>query len=103
VSVAGAERWNGPPFDYVAGKSARNSFVRSLAGQEISNGITCNIVAPGKTPHVTLKQAVDAAKHGGNWKRRTHAVPQDVADVVRFLCSEEASFVTGNVIELSGS
>jgi 3-oxoacyl-[acyl-carrier protein] reductase len=103
VSMANVEHMSGPPYDYLLGKSARNSLLRSLATHEIDNGITCNVVAPGHTPRLTLKQAVDAAKHSGNWKRRTNALPQDAAEVVRFLCSEEAAFVTGNVIELSSA
>lgn len=101
LGMAGAEHWSGPPYDYILGKSARSSFIKSLAAQEIKNGITCNVIAPSQTPRVTLKQAVDAAKHGGNWKRRTRTMPQDAAEVVRFLCSEEAAFVTGSVIELA--
>ncbi len=103
VSIAGADHFSGPPFDYHLGKSARTSLIKSLASAEIGNGITCNIVAPGRTPRVTLRQAVDAAKHSPSWKRRTHPQPQDIAEVVRFLCTHEASFVTGSVIELGGS
>ena len=103
IGMAGADRRTGPPYDYMLGKAARTMFLRSLAADEIANGITCNIVAPGHVQHVTMKHAVDAAKHAGVWKRRTHALPQDVAEVVRFLCSEEAMFVTGSVIEVAGS
>lgn len=103
ISIAGVDRWSGPPFDYMVGKSARNALMRALAGEEMENGITCNIVAPGYTPRITLKQAVDAAKHGTFWKRRTSVTPQDVADVVKFLCSDEAAFVNGSIIELAGS
>jgi len=103
VGLAGAERRSGPPYDYVLGKAARNALIRSLAVDEIANGITCNIVAPGYMPRVTLKQGVESAKHAGIWKRRAHALPQDVAEVVRFLCSDEAMFVNGSVIEIAGS
>lgn len=103
LSMAGIEQWTGPPHDYILGKAARNSFIRSLAANEIENSITCNVVAPGNTPHVTLKQAVEAAKHAGAYKRRTHTLPQDVAEVVRFLCSDEGTFVNGSVIELAGT
>jgi 3-oxoacyl-[acyl-carrier protein] reductase len=103
LSIAGSDRWAGPPHDYIVGKVARNSLIRSIAAEEIENGITCNIVAPAHTAHTTLKQALDAVKHAGNYKRRTHALPQDAAEAVRFLCSEEAAFVTGSVLELAGS
>lgn len=102
VTLAGAEHTDGPPYDYNLGKSARHALIKSLAESEIENGITCNIVAPGHIPHATLRQAVDSAKHAAPWKRRVHTQPQDVAEAVRYLCSEEARFVTGSVIEFAG-
>lgn len=103
VTMAGIEKMTGPPYDYALGKSARNTLIRALAEKELANGITCNVVAPSHTPRLTLRQAVEAAKHSANWKRRTHALPQDAAEVVRFLCADEAAFVTGSIIELGGS
>lgn len=103
IGLAGAERTSGPPYDYHLGKAARNTLIRSIAMHEFTNGITCNVVAPSQTPHVTMKQAIDAVNHTGPWRRRTNALPQDVAEVVRFLCSDEASFVNGSIIELAGS
>ncbi len=103
ISRAGTEHPSGPPFDYSIGKAARNTLIKSLAANEIQNGVTCNIIAPGPTPHITLRQAVESAKHSSSWKRRTNAQPQDVGEVVRFLCSEEAAFVTGSVIEIAGN
>jgi 3-oxoacyl-[acyl-carrier protein] reductase len=101
IGLAGAETRSGPPYDYVLGKVARGAFLRSLAVHEIANGITCNIVAPGHMPRLTLRQAVEAAKRGSTWKRRTSATTQDVAEVVRFLCSDEAAFVSGSIIEVA--
>lgn len=103
ISMAGAEHSAGPPYDYTIGKAARNLLLRSLAADEIVNGVTCNIIAPGYMSRVTLRQAVDAAKHAGIWKRRTEGMLQDVAEAVRFLCSDEAQFVTGSTIEIAGT
>jgi NAD(P)-dependent dehydrogenase (short-subunit alcohol dehydrogenase family) len=102
IGLADSERRTGPPYDYVTGKAARNILMKSVAAGEMANGITCNIVAPGHIPHLTLRQAVESAKHGGIWKRRTGPLPQDVAEVVRFLCSNEGSWVTGSLIEVAG-
>jgi 3-oxoacyl-[acyl-carrier protein] reductase len=102
VGMAGADFPTGPPYDYMIGKAARNSFIRSIAKSEIAHGITCNVVAPGHIPRATIKQAVDAAKHGTQFSRRTTPFPQDTAEVVKFLCSDAATFVTGSVIELAG-
>ncbi|MFN0156446.1 MAG: SDR family NAD(P)-dependent oxidoreductase [Bacteroidota bacterium] len=103
IGIADAERIGGPPYDYIVGKSARIGLMRSLAAQEIANGVTCNVISPGHIQRLTLKQAVEAAKRGNAWKRRTHAHPQDVAEAVRFLCAEEAAFITGSVIQVAGS
>ena len=103
IGIADADRIGGPPYDYLVGKSARMGLMRSLAAQEIEHGVTCNVIAPGHIQRMTLKQAVEAAKHNTVWKRRTHAQPQDVAEAVRFLCSEEAAFITGSVIQVAGS
>ncbi len=102
VSMAGAEHFDAPPYDYNLGKAGRNALIKSLAAREFDKGITLNIVAPSHTPRYNMKQAVEAAKHSSAWKRRASAQPQDAAEVVRFLCSDEAVFVTGSVIELAG-
>ncbi len=103
ISKAGADEQSGPPYDYLLGKGARNRFIRSLAKTEILMGVTCNIVAPGHTRRLTLKEAADAAKHGTLWRRRRSAMTQDAAEAVRFLCSDVASFITGSVIEVAGN
>ncbi len=103
ISRQGADHHSGPPFDYGIGKAARTSLIKSLASAEIQNGITCNIIAPGPTPHITLKQAVESAKHSPVWRRRRNAQPQDIGEVVKFLCCDESAFVTGSVIEVAGS
>jgi NAD(P)-dependent dehydrogenase (short-subunit alcohol dehydrogenase family) len=103
VGIRGASAQNGLPLDFGLGKSARNDLIRALASREMANGITCNVVAPSHTPRLTMKQAVEAAKHAGIWKRRTHSLSQDTAEAVRFLCSPEAAFVTGSIIELGES
>ena len=101
VGFGGAEHSVDPPHDYVTGKVMRHAFIRSLATREIVNGITCNVIAPSHTMRPTMKQAIDAVKHNPTWRRRTSATPQDGAEVARFLCSDEAAFVTGNVITIT--
>jgi 3-oxoacyl-[acyl-carrier protein] reductase len=101
VGMAGADHFTTPPYDYNLGKAGRNALIRSLSAQESENGITCNVVAPSHTPRYTLRQAVEAAKHAASWKKRTGAQPQDVAETVRFLCSDEAKFITGSIIEFA--
>jgi 3-oxoacyl-[acyl-carrier protein] reductase len=100
-----ADDWRfGPPeapLDYPLGKAARHWIVRTLGPREHAHGITVNAVAPGPVPHVTFEEAVAAldrraAPGGGN-------TPQDIAEVVAFLCSESAARVTGAVVPLPGA
>jgi len=103
IAIGRASEGEVLPVDYSLGKAGRVSFIKSIAANEIRNGITCNVIAPVTTPHVTMRQAADAAKRSPAWKRRISPQTQDVAEVVRFLCSDEAMFVTGSVIEFAGS
>lgn len=103
VGFADIENVQGLPLDYMAGKVARHALIQRIARTEIANGVTCNVVAPSHSSRPTMKQAIDAVKHSPSWKRRTSPTPQDGAEVVRFLCSDEATFVTGNVITLAQS
>jgi 3-oxoacyl-[acyl-carrier protein] reductase len=107
VSIGGysADDWRyGPPeapLDYPLGKAARHWLTRTLAPREIGRSITINAVAPGPTPRVTLDEAVAAVR--GERGPRDHNTPQDVADVVAFLCSDAATRVTGAVIPVPGA
>jgi 3-oxoacyl-[acyl-carrier protein] reductase len=107
VSIGGygADDWRyGPPdapLDYPLGKAARHWLTRTLAPREIGRGITINAVAPGPTPRVTLDEALAAVR--GDRGPRDHNTPQDIADVVAFLCSDAAARVTGAVIPVPGA
>jgi 3-oxoacyl-[acyl-carrier protein] reductase len=107
VSIGGhgADDWRyGPPdapLDYPLGKAARHWLTRTLAPREIARGITINAVAPGPTPRVTLDEALAAVR--GERRTRDRNTPQDIADVVAFLCSDAAARVTGAVIPVPGA
>ncbi len=107
VSIGGyrADDWRyGPPeapLDYPLGKAARHWFTRMLAPMELERGITINAVAPGPTPHVTMEEARAALE--GRPRGAEGNVPQDIAEVVAFLCSDSAARVTGAVIPVPGA
>lgn len=107
VSIGGygVDDWRyGPPeapLDYPLGKAARHWLTRTLAPREIGRGITINAVAPGPTPRVPLDEALAAVR--GERRVRGHNSPQDIADVVAFLCSDGAARVTGAVIPVPGA
>jgi len=93
-----------PP--YVAAKSALTGWVLSLATQLGPEGITANVVAPGYTVGTELLTGrMPAERHerivAGIAAGRP-AQPAEVAAVIRFLASEEASFVSGQVLGVDG-
>ena len=108
TSVWGRETGGAPAYN--AAKAAQISFVKSLSKEVASKGVTVNAVAPGS---ILWK--------GGGWDRRQQADPSgmaefvrhemplgrfgtvdEVASVVTFVCSQQASLVNGAVIAVDG-
>ncbi len=90
--------------NYAASKAGLIGLVKSLARELGRFGITVNAVAPGMvaTPmtHDLPPEVMEAALHETVLGRI--AEPQDVADVVAFLCSDRARHITGDVIRVDG-
>ena len=87
--------------DYCLGKAARAWMTTAFGLQELGNGITVNCIEPGITAHMTFQDALEAAKGDySKWKDRQGAVAHDVAEIIRFLCSEAGRFVSGSTISL---
>ncbi len=89
---------------YAAAKGAVVGFTRVVASELGSHGITCNAVAPGliETPGVMadIGGHFDAVLPMQAVPRRGQ--PEDIAETILFLCSEEASFITGQTISVNG-
>ena len=89
---------------YVAAKGGQIGWSRSMATELAPFGITVNVVAPGWIPverHEKEPQVVKDAYFNLIPARRW-GVPQDVADAVLYLASEEASFITGQTLCVNG-
>ncbi len=96
-SGAGHGPWaNNSP--YSASKAGLNMFIRTLAQDIGPTGIRANIVSPGSTD--TSEEPVIQEIDGNPLHRK--GIAQDVANVVLFLCSDLASFVTGQAIMVNG-
>lgn len=92
---------------YAAMKGAVEVLTRYLAKELGSKGITANVVAPGAIETDFGGGRVRDDKEMNNYIAQVTAlgragVPDDIGGVVAFLCSEEARWITGQRIEVSG-
>jgi 3-oxoacyl-[acyl-carrier protein] reductase len=90
--------------NYAASKAGIIGFTKSLARELGSRGVRVNVVAPGYV-HSRLTEVIpDDAKELmlQNTPLGRFGEPLDVARAVRFLCSDEASFITGEVLLVDG-
>jgi NAD(P)-dependent dehydrogenase (short-subunit alcohol dehydrogenase family) len=98
ISMENALNWKGYlAEDYAIGKAARTWMVRAWANEEIKHGITINAIEPGPIAHMTLGEAMDAIKNRRAWQKRKKPVAHDIAELIAFLCTEKARFVSGGV------
>jgi 3-oxoacyl-[acyl-carrier protein] reductase len=90
--------------NYAASKAGIIGFTKSLARELGSRGVRANVVAPGYVRTRLTDVLPDAAKEAmlANTPLGRLGEPSDVAGAVRFLCSDEASFITGEVLLVDG-
>ncbi len=86
---------------YAASKHAIESYSRSAAAEMGKYGITVNIVAPGPIQTGYITPAFDAEIATKTPLRRT-GTPEDVADVIVFLASAQARWLTGQLLYVGG-
>ncbi len=104
MSSLAAQRGNAGQAAYAASKAALDSFTKTLAREVASRGITVNAVAPGFIATDMTAGLKD------EWKTEISkrvalgrfGAAEEVAEVVRFLASDEAGYVTGQVLDVAG-
>ena len=102
VSSIAALIGNRGQVNYAAAKGALNSATKALALEVATRGITVNAVAPGIIATPMTAELFDAAAIERLVPLNRAGLPQEVAAVVAFLASEEASYVTAQIISVSG-
>jgi len=90
--------------NYAASKAGIIGFTKSLARELGSRNIRANVVAPGyvKTQLTDVLPEEATAAMIGNTPLGRVAEPQEIAGAVRFLASDDASFITGEVLLVDG-
>ena len=100
VGIAG----NAGQANYAAAKAGIIGFTKTVAKEVASRGITVNAIAPGFIETQMTQSLAEA------WKEEIRkriplgylGTPQDVAEAVAFLASEEARYITGHVLNVDG-
>ena len=104
LSSVVAESGNAGQVVYSSSKAALLGLTRSLAREYASRGITVNAISPGFIETDMTADLPDAAKQGIVDQTPLGRIgrPEEVAAAVVFLASEEASYITGQVVRVNG-
>ncbi|MCA9110265.1 MAG: 3-oxoacyl-[acyl-carrier-protein] reductase, partial [Planctomycetaceae bacterium] len=104
ISSVSAEYGNQGQVNYAASKGGMQGLTRCLATEIGRRNITVNAVAPGFIA-TDMTEAIRNAAEGEIKKRipvRRLGQPEDIANAVLFLASEDASYITGHVLTVDG-
>ncbi len=104
ISSVVGQMGNAGQANYAASKAGLIGFTKSLAREVASRGVTANVVAPGLIETDMTRTMTEGTR--GEWESRVPlgrlGTPDDVAAAVCFLASEEASYITGQVLGVNG-
>ena len=111
VNISSSSAQSGQPYmvHYVTSKAGLIGFTKALALEFGPHGITVNTIPPGFIDTPMLRGSEQRGLLGGTVDDdaertpvRRVGTPEDIADACSFLVSEEASYVTGQVIGVNG-
>jgi 3-oxoacyl-[acyl-carrier protein] reductase len=102
ISSVTALSGNRGQVNYAAAKGALNAATKALSLEVASRGITVNAVAPGIIATGMSGPAFDAATIADLVPMKRAGSPEEVANLVGFLASKEAGYITGQIISING-
>jgi 3-oxoacyl-[acyl-carrier protein] reductase len=102
VSSIAAITGNRGQTNYSAAKGALNAATKSLSQEVASRGITVNAVAPGIIDTSMSETAFDSKTIANIVPMKRAGTPMEVADLVSFLVSDQATYITGQIISING-
>lgn len=102
ISSVAALTGNRGQANYAAAKAGLHGATKSLAMELASRGVTVNAVAPGIIATGMIEEAFPKERIEQLVPMKRAGTPKEVADVVGFLASESALYVTGQIIAVNG-
>ncbi len=103
VSSIAALTGNRGQVNYAAAKGALNSATKALALELASRGITVNAVAPGIIDSGMAKALFDRATIDKLVPMKRAGTAEEVASLVAFLASDEAAYISGQIVSINGA
>jgi 3-oxoacyl-[acyl-carrier protein] reductase len=102
VSSVAAIAGNRGQVNYAAAKGALNSATKALSLEVASRGVTVNAIAPGIIASPMADAVFDDAAIAQMVPAKRAGTPEEVAALAGFLASDEAGYITGQVISVNG-
>ena len=88
-----------PSYSYNVAKRSRANALLMASDEAWKNNVTINVLSPGPVNHIEkFDEAINLTNKDEDWINRKNITPQDIAETVLFLCSEEAAYITGTEI-----
>jgi len=103
ISSIAATMGNRGQVNYAAAKAGLHGAIRSLALEIASRGVTANAVAPGIIAGAMSATAFDAATIKRLVPMQRAGTPDEVAELVNFLASDAAAYISGQIIHINGA
>jgi 3-oxoacyl-[acyl-carrier protein] reductase len=88
--------------NYAAAKAGLHGASKSLAIELASRGVTVNVVVPGLIESPAIRQAFKPEQIDAIVPMKRVGTPEEVAALVSFLASQEAGYITGQIIGING-